>query len=150
MGKRETEIANIEQEIELAKMMAADIDKVYKRYAKAALKAAQERTEKIRLEKYHGCVDVEELQDLYAYAEITLEEYDTGRDFFEEQQIRAKRLSLIEKHRQNLKDIRDRWKGTINELQQELDELNGVQKDTRTFVEKLEAQERAERYVSRL
>jgi len=150
MGKRETEIANIEQEIELAKMMAADIDKVYKRYAKAALKAAQERTEKIRLEKYHGCVDVEELQNLYAYAEITLEEYDTGRDFFEEQQIRAKRLSLIEKHRQNLKGIRDRWKGTINELQQELDELNGVQKDTRTFVEKLEAQERAERYVSRL
>jgi len=142
MGKRETEITNIEQEIELAKMMAADIDKVYKKYAKAALKAAQERTEKIRLEKYHGCVDVEELQNLYAYAEITLEEYDTGRDFFEEQQIRAKRLSLIEKHRQNLKDIRDRWKGTINELQQELDELNGVQKDTRTFVEKLEAQER--------
>lgn len=60
---------------------------------------------------------------MYAYAEITLEEYDAGRDFFEEQQIRAKQLSLIEKHRQNLKDIRDRWRGTINELQQELDEL---------------------------
>lgn len=139
---------SIEQEIELAKMMATDIDKVYKKYAKAALLAAENRTEKIRNEKYRGCATTEELQCLYGYSEITLEEYDKGRDFFKAREEREKQLSLTEQHRKNLKDIRDKWKGTAKELQDELDEMNGVIKDTRTYVEKLEAEERAERYAT--
>ena len=137
----------IEQDIELAKMMTDDMDKVYKKYAKAALKASEERLEKICNEKYHGCVSADELQNLYAYDEITLEEYDKGRDFFIEREKRKKQLSIVELHRSNLKDLRDRWKGTVKELQDELDNLNGVVKDKRSYVEKLESEERAERYA---
>lgn len=140
--KRDTE-----QEIELAKMMVTDIDKVYKKYAKAALKALEERAERIKNEKYRGCETVEELQNLYGYDEITLAEYDEGKDFIAAREERKKQLSLIERHRKNLKDLRDRWKGTVQELQDELNELNGVIKDNRTYVEKLEAEERAERYA---
>ncbi len=139
---------DIERDIELAKMMADDIDKVYKKYAKGALQAQQERLEKIRNEKYHGCADAVELEELYAYGDITTEEYDAGRDWFNEQYTRMNQLSLVEQHRKNLKELRDKWKGTVNELIAELDELNGVRKDTRTYIEKLEAQERAERYAA--
>lgn len=142
----------IMQEIELAKMMSADIDKVYKKYAKAALKASEERAEKIKNEKYKDCTTAEELQDMYGYGEITLEEYDEGRDFLEAQEERKRQLSCIELHRNNLKEIRDRWKGTIMELREELDEVDGTVKevDTRTAFEKLEAEERAERYTALL
>ena len=139
---------NILQEIELAQMMATDIDKVYKKYTKSALQAQQERIDKIATEKYHGCTTPEELQSLYTYDEITLEEYDAGRDFFAEQETRKKQLSLVEQHRANLKELRDRWKGTAKELKDELDEMSGKQKDTRTYVEKLEAEERAERFAN--
>lgn len=138
----------IEQEMELAKMMVADIDKVFKKYAKAALAAEQARAEKIRDEKYKGCNDSRELQDLYGYAELTEEEYKEGIEFFNSREDRKKQLSLIEKHRKNLRDIRDIWKGTVKELQEELDELNGVFKDTRNAFEKREAEERAERYAA--
>lgn len=138
---------DIEQDIELAKMMVADIDNVYKKYAKAALKASEERAEKIKNEKYHGCTTDEELQTLYGYEEITLAEYDEGRNFLAAREDRKKQLSLVEQHRKNLRDLRDRWKGTVNELQDELDELNGVVEDKRTYLEKQEAEERAERYA---
>ena len=141
---------DIERDIELAKMMAADIDKVYKKYAKAALKDSEERLEKVRNESFHGCTNVEELQDLYGYGSITLAEYDEGRDFMTQREERKKQLSLIEQHRKNLKDIRDRWKGTVKELQDELNQMNGVVKDKRTYIEKLEAAERAERYATLL
>ena len=136
----------IEQEIELAKMMAEDIDKVFKKYAKAALQAQQDRTEKVRAEKYKDCENVAELQDLFGYGDITLDEYDAGRDFFESREERMKQLSLVEKHRKNLKEIRDRWKGTINELKEELNEIDGVVKDTRNAFEKLDDERRVERF----
>lgn len=136
----------LEQEIELAKMMAADIDKVFKKYAKAALAAEQSRTEKIRTTKYKDCSDINELQDLYGYGDLTAEEYREGIDFFNDRDSRKKQLSLIEKHRKNLKDIRDRWKGTITELQEELDELDGVTKEQLSYVEQLERREREKHY----
>lgn len=139
----------IEQDIELAKMMAADIDKIYKKYAKAALKAQQERFDKIRDKKYRGCSNVEELHDLYGADEITLDEYDAGRDFFEGQEKRKAQMSLIEQHRKNLKDIRDKWNGTAKELQEELDEINGVikEKPLNAF-ERLEQDRRNERLAA--
>jgi hypothetical protein len=136
---------DLEREIELATMMAEDIDKIYKKYAKAALEAEQKRNEKIMAEDYKGCSTEEELQQLYGYDEISIDEYDAGREFFIARKVRMSQLSLVAEHRKNLKEIRDRWTGTAKELQDELDEINGVEKDTRTFVEKLEAQERAER-----
>lgn len=138
----------IDQEIELAQMMVADIDKVYKKYAKAALQAQEERLEKIRTEKYMECDTAEQLHELYGWGSVTLDEYEAGRDFFESREDRKKRLSFVEAHRKNLKEIRDRWKGTVIELQRELDEMNGVVEDKRTYVEKLEAEERAERYAA--
>jgi len=136
----------IEQDIQLAKMMADDMDKVYKKYAKAALKASEERIERIRHEKYHDCDTIEELRDLYGYDEITLDEFDEGRAFLESREERKKQLSIIELHRKNLKDIRDRWKGTVIELQRELDEINGVVKkrDLNAF-EKCDLERRGER-----
>lgn len=136
----------IENDIVLAGMMADDLDKMYKKYAKAALEAQNERINKIREEKYHGCSNADELHDLYGQDIITLDEYDAGRDFFDGQEERKRRMSFIERHRKNLKDLRDLWRGTVKELQEELDEMNGVVKDTRTYLEKLEAEERAERY----
>lgn len=56
----------IMQDIELAKMMSEDIDKVYKKYAKSALKASEERAEKSRVKNikvvqlpmnYKNCTD---------------------------------------------------------------------------------------------
>ena len=138
---------DIEQEIQLAEMMASDIDKIYKKYAKAALQAEQERIEKVRLEKYKDCSTAQELQELYGWGEITAAEYEAGRVFLEEREKRMKQLSLVEKHRANLKEIRDRWKGTVKELQEELDELNGVEKvKPMNAFEKLEAEQRKERY----
>ncbi|MEA5084384.1 hypothetical protein SDC9_196859 [bioreactor metagenome] len=141
---------DIEQDIELAKMMAADIDRLYKKYAKAALQASEERLEKIRNQSYHGCMTAEELQDLYGYGTITLAEYDEGLDYIAQREERKKQLSLVELHRRNLKDLRDRWKGTVGELRGELNDMNGVVKDKRTYIEKLEAAERAERYATLL
>lgn len=138
----------LEQEIELAKMMVADIDKVFKKYAKAALEAQQKRLEKIRLEKYKDCDNPNELQELYGWGELTEKEYREGLCFFEEKETRWAQLSLIEKHRKNLRDIRDRWKGTVSELQQELNELNGVEKQQLSYVEQLEKQEREQRYAA--
>lgn len=138
--------SEIEQEIELAKMMAADIDKVFKKYAKAALEAEQKRLEKIRTEKFMDCENVQELQDLFGWGDLTEDEYRKGIEFFEGREDRRKRLSLTERHRANLKEVRDRWKGTIEELQQELDEMDGVVKEQLTYIEQLERQEREEQY----
>jgi len=136
----------IEQDIELAKMMVEDIDKVFKKYAKAALNAESERTEKVKAEKYRDCINYDELHELYAYDEITIDELEAGRDFFKSREDRIKQLSFVEKHRKNIKEIRDRWKGTVIELQEELSQISGVVKDNRTYFEKLEAEENEERY----
>lgn len=138
--------ADIEQEIELAKMMVADLDKVYKKYAKAALQAQQDRLEKIRAKKYKGCSTEQELHNAYGYGDITIDEYDEGRDFLESLKAQESQLSLIEKHRKNLKELRDNWKGTVIELQRELDELDGKQKEKPlNAFERLEQERRAER-----
>lgn len=142
-------MGDIEQEIELAKMMAADIDKIYKKYAKAALQAQHDRLEKIRSEKYKDCSNVEELTYLYGFGEFTIDEYDAGREFFESQKTRAQQLTLIEAHRKNLKEIRDRWRGTVNELQAELNELNGVKKEkSLNAFQRLEQESHAERLAA--
>lgn len=139
----------LEQEIELAKMMVADLDKIFKKYAKAAMAASEARAEKIRFEKYKDCINAQELQELYGWGEISEDEYQAGLDFFYTQESRKSQLSLVEQHRKNVKELRDRWKGTAKELQQELDEVNGVVKDNRTFIEKLEHEERAARYTAK-
>ncbi|HBB28162.1 MAG TPA: hypothetical protein DC000_02745 [Clostridiales bacterium] len=143
MNKKE-----IEQELELAEMMVIDIEKIYKKYAKSAQTEAEKRQEKIKSIKYFDCNNQMELQELYGYGEITEEEYYTGIDFFKELELSKSRKSLIELHRQNIKELRDKWKGTVKELHEELDEISGVVKDKRTYVEKLEADERAQRYSS--
>ncbi|AFL99481.1 hypothetical protein Desde_1048 [Desulfitobacterium dehalogenans ATCC 51507] len=139
----------LEQEIELAKMMAADIDKVYKKYAKAALQAQQDRLYKIRAEKYKGYSTEAELHNAYGYGEITIDEYDEGRDFLAALEARESQMSLIEKHRKNLKEIRDNWKGTVIELQRELDELNGEKKEKQPKLNAFERLEQ-ERHTERL
>lgn len=139
----------IEQEIELAEMMAADIDKVYKKYAKAALEAEQKRLEAAKETIYMGCQDKDELQELYGFGDLTEEEYYGGIEYFDSMNTRKKQLSLIEKHRQNLKDIRNRWKGTVKELKEELEELGGVKvQQPMNYIEQLEQQERQERYLA--
>jgi len=144
MNKRD-----IEREIELAEMMVADLEKIFKKYAKAAQAEAEARQERIKSTKYFSCSNVEELQTMYGYGELTEKEYYAGLDFFEELKLSNTRKSLIEQHRQNVKELRDRWKGTVLELTDELAELDGVKKGKPlTYIEQLEAKERNERYES--
>ena len=145
MNKTKISAAQIEREIELARMMAEDMDKVFRKYAKSALEAENRRTEKIRNERFMGCATERDLQDIYGYAGITEDEYYAGLEFLESREERKKQLSIVELHRRNVKDIRDRWKGTVRELQAELNELNGVIPDARNAFEKSEAAERADR-----
>jgi hypothetical protein len=137
----------IEQEIELANMMVADLDKIFKKYAKAAQAASEARLESIRCKKYMGCENKQELIDLYGFGDLTRDEYYAGIEFFDGKETRKKQLSLIERHRKNIKDIRDRWKGTVIELQDELNELDGVKSGKpMSYLEQLERQERQERF----
>jgi hypothetical protein len=121
MAKLDQEI--IEQELELAKMMVADLNRLYKKYAKAAQAKETERLERIRAEKFKECENEQELQELFGFGELTRDEYYSGLDFFDAKEKRRRQKSLIEQHRINLKEIRDLWKGTINERQDELNEM---------------------------
>ena len=119
---------DIQQEITLAEMMVTDLDKIYKKYAKGALAVYEKRQEKIKESKYLECENIAELHENFGWGFITEEEYNEGVRFFEEMELLKDRKSLIELHRQNIKETRDNWKGTIIHLKKELDILNGVEK----------------------
>lgn len=114
----------IEREIELAQIMAKDLEKLWKSYAKKALAAKQER--ELRQEK-KGFLEyntVEELTDAYGWGAINEETYYRGRQYFENSN-KPPELSVIEEHRKRIKELIGRYKGTVREL---LEELNPPEK----------------------
>lgn len=140
-GQRMSRQQEIEQERVLAQLMVDDLDRLYKKYQKSAYKAQKEREAK-RIEKeFKGCKSAQELQDLYGYGDITIDELERGIEYFRQDKVQ---YSTIELHRKNIKELRDRWRGTVNELKEELNELLGVEK--LSYVEELELSEREERY----
>lgn len=131
----------IEEELELAKLMVKDLEKLWKSYAKKALQARQERETNQVKKGFHDCETKEELIDLYGYGDIDSETYQRGLSYFDTPD--KPKLSTIELHRKNIKDMLNRWKGTVNELKEE---LNPSVKDTENIFEKMDRLEREERY----
>jgi len=138
MGQIEREI---EKELELAKLMVKDLERLWKSYAKKALQAKQERETRQVKKGFLDCETKEELIDLYGYGEIDEDTYNRGLDYFDSPE--KPELSIIELHRKNIKEMLGRWRGTIMELQEE---LNPQVKDTENIFEKMDRLEREERY----
>ncbi len=139
----ERERQEILVELECAKLMVKDLEKVWKSYSKKAYQARIERERNSTNKLFHGCECEQELQDLYGFGEITEEVYCQGLEHFKEQK-RPPILSTVEKHRANLKRLIASWKGSILELEQELDP---VEKNPQlNAFEKLELEEKQERY----
>ena len=105
----------IELELELAKLMVKDLEKLWKSYAKKALQAKQERETRQVKKGFMDCETREELIDLYGYGEIDEDTYNRGLDYFDNPE--KPEMSTIELHRKNIKEILSRWKGTVIELQ---------------------------------
>lgn len=122
--------STLEQELDLAKLMVKDLDKLWKSYAKKALEAKQEK------KGFCDCETKEELIDLYGYAEIDDDTYRRGLDYFDSP--KKPNLSLIELHRQNVRELLDRWRGTIKEIEDEL----APPEHKETVFERLDREER--------
>lgn len=135
----------IERELELAKLMAADLEKLWKSYAKKALASKQEREYKQRKRGFLEYDRVEDLIDAWGGAYIDEDTYYRGLAYFEAQN-KPPELSVIEAHRKNIKDLLERWKGTIRELDEELCPPNKGPKEN--AFEKMARLEREERYRS--
>lgn len=131
----------IERELEIAKLMVADLEKLWKSYAKKALQAKQERETRQIKKGFLNCETREELIDLYGYGEINDETYQRGLDYFDNPE--KPELSIIELHRRNIKELLNGWKGTVKELQEE---LTPTVKQSENLFEKMDRLEREERY----
>lgn len=109
----------IAREIEIAKLMVKDLERIYKSNAKKALAAKQER--ELKQEK-QGFIEYEteaELIDAWGGAYIDEDTYRRGIEYFEN--LKKPPLpSVIEQHRKNIEELMDWWNGTIAELTEEL------------------------------
>lgn len=112
-------IAQIKEEIILSEMLAKDLERLWKSYAKKALVAKQERELKQEKNGFLECETEQELIDLYGYGDIDDETYYCGLDYFKNLK-KPPELSAIEKYRTKLKELINREKGTIIELNEEL------------------------------
>ena len=109
----------IEQEIELSKLMIKDLERLWKSYAKKALIAKQERELKQDKKGFLEYETYEDLHDAYGGGYIDEETFYRGVDYFKNFG-KSPELSVIEKHRQRIKEILNREKGTLKELSEEL------------------------------
>lgn len=114
----------IAEDIEISEMFVKDLERLWKSYSKKALIAKQERELKQEKKGFLDCETKQELIDLYGYGEIDDDTYYRGLDYFDSLN-EPPELSAIEKYRVRLKDLINREKGTIKELN---DELNPVEK----------------------
>jgi len=117
-------VQEIKEEIALSEMFLKDLEKLWKSYAKKALVAKQERELKQEKKGFLNCETIQELIDLYGYGEIDKETYYCGLDYFNSLN-KPPELSIVEKYRAKLKELINREKGTIKELNEE---LNPVEK----------------------
>ena len=111
---------DIKESIELAELMIKDLEKSYKSYAKKALEEKQQRELKKEKKGFLECETELELIELWGYGDIDEETYRKGLEYFENLK-KPPELTIIEKHRQKLKELISREKGTIIELKAELE-----------------------------
>lgn len=120
MGLSIAEKKEILQEIELAELLVKDLEKVWKSYSKKALEAKLERELKEEKKGFLEYETEQELIEAWGYGAISEEAYYKGLDYFREQK-KPPELSTIEKHREVLKSMINNAKGTIKELNEELE-----------------------------
>lgn len=132
----------IEREIELAKLMAKDLEKLWKSYAKKAQAAKEERERRQEKKGFLEYKTREELVEAYGWGVIDEDTYRRGLEYFENLKKPPER-SVIEIHRSRIKELVNRYKGTIIELE---DELNPPEKEREeNAFEKRERELREER-----
>lgn len=139
----ELEKQEIRNDIVISEMLIKDLNKVWKSYAKKALIAKQERELKQEKKGFLDCETERELIDLYGWGEIDEETYRRGLDYFQKIN-KPPELSIVEKYRKRLKELISREKGTIIELNEELNPTEKVPEEN--AFEKYERLEREERY----
>lgn len=99
--------------------MAKDLEKLWKSYAKKAQAAKEERERRQEKKGFLEYETLEELIDAYGYGVIDEETYYRGRQYFESLKKPPER-SIIEIHRNRIKELVNRYKGTVIELEEEL------------------------------
>lgn len=107
------------EEIELAKLMINDLERLWKSYAKKALIAKQEREKRQDKKGFLDYENYEELHDAYGDGYIDEETYYRGKKYFEKLN-KPPELSVVEKHRARIKEMLNNEKGTLKELMEEL------------------------------
>ena len=142
MGLSIAKKKEILQEIELAELLVKDLEKAWKSYAKKALEAKQERETKQEKKGFLEYETKEELIEAYGYDSIDEETYYRGLEYFENLK-KPPELSTIEKHREVLKSMINNAKGTIKELNEELEPEE--KKHVETAFERAERLEREEK-----
>ena len=109
----------IKQEIELAELMVKDLEKLWKSYAKKAQAAKEERERRQEKKGFLEYETLEQLIEAYGWGYIDEETYNRGRQYFEDLKKPPER-SIIEIHRSRIKELVNRYKGTVIELEEEL------------------------------
>lgn len=135
----------IERELQLAEMMAKDLKKLWKSYAKKALIAKTERELKQDKKGFLEYETVEELQDGYGWGEVDEDTYYRGIEYFEGLK-NPPREDVIEDHRKNIKNLLDGYEGLVLTLSAELNPTEKV-KEENAF-ERRVREEREERNAS--
>lgn len=109
----------IERDLELAKLMVKDLEKLWKSYAKKAQAAKEERE---RRQEKKGFLEYETREDIieaYGWGNIDEDTYRRGLEYFENLE-KPPEKTIIEMHRNRIKELVNRYKGTIIELEEEL------------------------------
>ncbi len=109
----------IETEIELSKLMIKDLERLWKSYAKKALVAKQERELRQDKKGFLEYESYEELHEAYGGGYIDEETFYRGMEYFKNLN-KPPELSVVEKHRQRIKEMLNKEKGTLKELSEEL------------------------------
>lgn len=118
----------IEREIELAKLMVKDLKKLWSSYATKAFLAKQERESRQAKKGFLEYETVEELIDAWGGAYIDEDTYYRGIEYFENLN-KPPQQSVIEQHRTNIKEILNRYEGTLLELNDELNPPTKVKEE---------------------
>lgn len=118
----------IKRELELAELMVKDLKRLWQSYAKKAFAAKQERELKQDKKGFLDYETVEELQEGYGWAMIDDETYQRGIEFFENLK-KPPQKSIVEGHRANIKELINRYEGTVIELKSELNPIEKAKEE---------------------
>ncbi len=133
---------DIQEELELTEMMVKDLNKIWKSYAKKALEAKQARELKQEKKGFLQYETVEELIEGWGFGEFDEDTYYRGLEYFESLTAPPK-ISVIEKHRNRIKQMINDGEGTIKMLNEELNPQS--KKPEENIFEKMDREESQKR-----